>query len=68
MLDLELLAQNQHQSELIKQAEQDRLAQEILADGTAYIPSLAWLGERMLDLGKGLIALSGRRDDSFSKN
>jgi hypothetical protein len=68
MLDMELLAQTQRQNELIKRAEQDRLAQVVLADEIGTIPSLAWLGERMMNLGKGLIALSGRRDETFSQN
>lgn len=68
MMDLELLNHNLHQNELIKQAEQDRLALEIMSDETAYIPTLAWLGERMVEIGKGLIALSSRHEDTFSQN
>lgn len=68
MLDLELLAQQQRQTEMVKRADQDRLAQEILADERGYIPSLAWVGERMVELGKSLLAMSGRKDDAASNN
>lgn len=68
MMDLELMTHTQHQNELIKQAEQDRLAQEVLAEEEAYLPTLAWLGERMVEIGRGLITLSGRHDDTFSRN
>jgi hypothetical protein len=68
MMDMELLAQQQHQNELIKQAAQDRLAREIMQDEDHYIPTLAWLGERMIDIGRGLIAMTGRRENDFSRN
>ncbi len=68
MLDLELMAQQRRQEELVKRAGEDRLAQEVLADGRGYIPSLAWVGERVVEIGKSLIALSGREPERLSRN
>jgi hypothetical protein len=68
MLHLELLAQQQRQEELIKRAQEDRLAQELLANERRYIPSLAWVGERIIEIGQSLIALSGRESERQSRN
>jgi len=68
MLDLELITQQQRRQELIKRAQEDRMAQELLASERRYIPSLAWVGKRMVEIGKSLIALSGRETERHSRN
>ncbi|PJF28054.1 MAG: hypothetical protein CUN53_01710 [Phototrophicales bacterium] len=68
MLDLELMAQQQRHEELVKRAREDRMAQELLADERGYIPSLAWVGERIVKIGKSLITLSGRESNRISHN
>jgi hypothetical protein len=68
MLDLELMAQQQRQEELVKRAREDRMAQEVLAAEHGYNPSLAWVGERIVEIGKSLIALSGRETERISRN
>jgi hypothetical protein len=68
MLDLELMVQKQRQDELVKRAREDRMAREVLAEDHGYIPSLAWMGERIVEIGKSLIALSGRETENISRN
>lgn len=62
MLNVELIAQNQYQKDMLHQAEQERLAREVIADrrkdAKTYNPALAWLGQRMMDMGSKLVAMS----------
>lgn len=48
--------------EMIRQAEQEKLAQEALDDlhpnVKSYNPALAWVGRRMVEIGSKLVALS----------
>ena len=48
---------------MIKQAEKDHLAQEVIERTRKfnhhYNPTLAWLGRRMMDVGTRLVEISG---------
>lgn len=52
--------------ELLKQAEKDHLAQEVLEDihkaHPHYNPTLAWVGRRIMDVGVKLVQISGADD------
>lgn len=56
-MNLELDVQRQRQEELIREAEEARAANELLADRKN--PALAWVGRRMVEVGKSLIKMSG---------
>lgn len=46
---------------LIKEAEQARLASELAHEARqdAFNPALAWVGQRMVDIGASLVKLAG---------
>lgn len=46
---------------LIKEAEQARLASELAQEARhdAFNPALAWVGQRMVDIGSSLVKLAG---------
>ena len=54
-------------NEMIKQAEQDHLAQALIDANRKtqrhYNPALAWVGQRMMNVGQKLVAISGNTDD-----
>ena len=55
------------QDEMIKQAEKDHLAQEIIDEtrkaNPLYNPTLAWFGRRVMDFGIKLVQISGSEED-----
>lgn len=63
MIDPELYLEELHQQEMRKEAEKERLAQEVLAERRKlhphYNPALAWVGRRMVMIGKQLMHLAG---------
>lgn len=54
--------------ELLKQAEKDHLAQEVLEDihktHPHYNPTLAWVGRRIMEVGVKLVQISGADADT----
>ncbi len=56
MNNLDLEVQRQRQEELIRQAEEARVANEVMAERKN--PTLAWVGRRMVEVGSRLIKLS----------
>lgn len=73
-MDYELTLAQQMRDEMIKQANKDRLAQEVAEEQRrqhkTYNPALAWVGRRMVTIGSTLLRQSGVDDDTsnFSKN
>ncbi len=67
MLNIDLNTHHLFRDELIKQAEQDRIAKELLAERKQqhahYNPALAWVGHRMQEIGSRLVKLSGTDDE-----
>lgn len=64
MLNIELETHRQYRDELIKQAEADRIAQEVLAERKhGFNPTLAWVGHRMQEIGTRLVKMSGTDDE-----
>lgn len=49
--------------DLIREAQADHLARMALPEGEGVIP-LAWLGYRMIALGKGLVEVAGAKTDA----
>lgn len=56
--------------ELLKQAQKDHLAQEVLEDmhrqNPHYNPTLAWVGRRIMDVGVKLVQISGADEKTQS--
>lgn len=50
---------------LMKEAEQERLAQALIESGEAvtYNPTLAWVGHRMMAIGLSLVKLAGDTEE-----
>ncbi len=55
-----------YRRELIKQAQMDLLAQEVLKEQHKHNnnPALAWVGQRIADFGMKLVAVSKPEDDN----
>ena len=73
MVCVELLMAQQHQAELIREAQHEQLmheAHQAQADEhkPAFIPALAWMGHRMMHLGESLVALAGEQRPERSLN
>ncbi len=62
MLNWDLNTISMVQEELIKQAEHDHLAQDVIDESRRvnphYNPTLAWFGRRMMDVGAKLVQIS----------
>lgn len=58
------------QDELLKRAEQDHLAQEVIDEtrklNPHYNPTLAWVGRRIMEVGTKLVQISGSETDRQS--
>ncbi len=54
----------QYRKELIEQAEMDQLAHEILSERRKNIPALAWVGQRMVNIGSKLVEMSKQDDEN----
>ncbi len=52
--------------EMVKQAQEDHLAQEVIEDERqqhhTYNPALAWVGRRLVTVGTKFVAMSGNDD------
>ncbi len=53
--------------EMVKQAQNDHLAQEVIDESRhehhTYNPALAWVGRRLVNVGTKIVAISGNDDD-----
>ncbi|MCS7071359.1 MAG: hypothetical protein NZM00_07635 [Anaerolinea sp.] len=49
------------QEQLIREAEQERLARELIQNERPEVfnPALAWVGQRLVDVGMSLVKLAG---------
>lgn len=63
MLNWDIESLNLQQEEMIRQAQQDLLAQEVIAEARKahpnYHPTLAWFGHRIMDFGGKLVEIYG---------
>ncbi len=63
MLNWDIKSLKLTQDEMIKQAQQDQLAQEMIEEARKasphYNPALAWIGHRIKDFGVRLVEISG---------
>ncbi len=70
MLNWDVNSLNMMQEEIIKQAEKDHLAQEVIEEtrkvNPLYNPTLAWFGRRVMDFGVKLVQISGSEEDKQS--
>ena len=70
MINWDINSLNRMQEELIRQAKQDQLAQEVIEENRKanprYNPTLAWVGRRIVDVGAKIIQVSGSEDDKQS--
>lgn len=58
MLNWNLENYEQYRKELIEQAEHDQLARDVLNERRKFNPALAWVGQRMVDIGSKLVSMS----------
>jgi hypothetical protein len=67
MLNWDLDSLSRMQEEIIKQAQKDHLAQDVIDDtrksNPHYNPTLAWVGRRIMSVGVKLVQISGSDDD-----
>jgi hypothetical protein len=67
MLNWDINSLNLQQEEMIKQARQDQLAQDMIEEtrraNPHYNPALAWIGHRIMDFGGKLVQISGNSGD-----
>lgn len=67
MLNWDIDSLSRMQDEIIKQAQKDHLAQEVIDDtrksNPHYNPTLAWFGRRMMNVGIKLVQISGSDGD-----
>jgi hypothetical protein len=70
MLNWDVDSLGKMRDELLKQAEKDHLAQEVIEDmhksNPHYNPTLAWVGRRIMNVGVKLVQMSGGKDDRQS--
>jgi hypothetical protein len=70
MLHWDIDSLNKMQDEIIKQAEKDHLAQEVIDEAHKsnphYNPTLAWVGRRIMNVGIKLVQISGSEDEKRS--
>lgn len=63
MLNWDIESLNLQQEEMIRQAQQDLLAEEVIADARKlnpnYHPALAWFGHRIMAFGGKLVEIYG---------
>ncbi|MBE2268960.1 MAG: hypothetical protein IAE80_12070 [Anaerolinea sp.] len=64
MLNWNLENYEQYRKELIEQAEHDQLARDVLSERRKFNPALAWVGQRMVDIGSKLVSMSADDDES----
>lgn len=67
MYEQDMNLYRQHYEDLLREAEEARAAQEALGDHR-FNPALAWMGRRMVTLGKGLIKMSGDNVSNDGQN
>ncbi|MFN8450826.1 MAG: hypothetical protein U0521_20160 [Anaerolineae bacterium] len=67
MLNWDIDNMSKFQDEILRQAEKDHLAQEVVDDmrklNPHYNPTLAWVGRRIMDIGAKLVQISGNESD-----
>jgi hypothetical protein len=70
MLNWDIETLSKMQDEIIRQAQKDHLAQEVIDDSRKsnphYNPTLAWVGRRMMSVGIKLVQISGSEADKES--
>ena len=70
MLNWDINSLNQTHEEMLKQVEQDQLAQEVIDElrksNPHYNSTLAWVGRRMMTVGQKLVQISGSAEDRQS--
>jgi hypothetical protein len=61
MMHWSLETEKIRQEQLIREAEQERLAREVLQAERqdTFNPALAWVGQRLVDIGSSLVRLAG---------
>jgi len=67
MLNWDVNSLSKKQEEMIKLAEREHLAQEVIDESRKanphYNPTLAWVGHRIMDVGVKLVQISGSEED-----
>ena len=70
MLNWDIHSLSLMRDDMVKEAERDHLAQEVLDEvrksSPHYNPTLAWVGQRMIGFGQRLVLISGSEDDKSS--
>ncbi len=70
MLNWDINTVNLLHEELIKQAEKDRQAQDVIdeirKDNPRYNPTLSWVGHRIMNFGGKLVQISGSEEEQKS--